>query len=1445
MSWRRTNYREMDVYSVPSLERAREDLSWLVSQLKLPYSMRESHSQSPLNVWEGEAGMMEHMTLHFPLPSKPGNVDLRHSESVACSRSGSSIHADLPAKQTLDTDEARGRKRKSTYDDQILLDYFEPLHHRISATPSVNVQPENLTSKNTSNFTQDVDVIVIDDDDDENDDYHDDGFVKNIKAAQEAEPPEPVHPSTSMNTHNKAVDKSLKTGEHNQITNTTVDNPCYLSVDEKSCMDSNSIDKTDKESVSSMSSRLLYDQTMPHRVSLTFSREEQTQLHSEVPSALSCMEIKIDFDTGHASLKPEPANSATCDVKGKDCTTSNVLDLTNSPENGPAKDLVKQQVAEAETTFALKTKLDEWSGSIQYIQSIFNELQMSLISGVEDYPEKFYQSWRQVCFLVECIHTDMEVERMALCPENTQIKFILSKNLIKQIGNFTAQKTCKKLEQMKTTLNSMRKALEALYVGNKTIFHEYNKKIKNDELKIKNPRLYSLNKHNRYLYYRRGKPLSLHLTPGISAGLYGKEERMLARYANWLLQVNALSRTRITAPSTKTSDNHNRLSEEAVRKPKLFSTGFTDNSGSRPLCSYSADQKYNSDTEIFTPQDHSSTRSSQAMFDGTGTTEVAGDDFQTHQVSSPYTGAAQLFDAKFEEWESTVKYIVNVVSLTRSEIYNSLKSVKPTISAEKQSKMNPMKRDLLHEKFRTLAGLCYITEHLYFQIELERMVMVPSSKSQGWLFSADLEFTLGKSASCSFTKRHKTLKKHLANSALIILKLFKDTDLKDSIKLFNKKVAKGGLKFKVLNLIHLEKSDRFAKLLSASGLKHMPTSQGFDQAFFSSEEKILQLPLKLTMLPIDFFFCKVIKFSETSQSRSGQDGLELCTEFQNLCRKWESLASEIKKKFEELDASLRALEKISPANNEADMASTNTENAHMSSMSTTPSTNTETACQSLIQAGLSLQSLSTLFVCLAFSLTNTTCHFTNTWKLSKNVTKMVRLSGTSKDKEICEQFKTLYNTLRELEKNCYQVFSRNIDVLVAYNKQVDRNRQVQLPRLISNLAIQIKILLHKESILKTTSKSIGWFNEKTVNINAPAATNVVPSLASESLIANRKDCIQPGAFENESTLALDVQEKLGVSTDKPMSPKSCMLPPASSRVQKVSCVGRDGALLSGDSQRRDIPRVSVSGSKEYEEPVVVSRVTRQSTKKAQELQGNREARMEAHACTMESEHSLKSPTTSNLNTKNIHSFVLAPDAELELGFKLKNCQDLMTTCLKGLETSAKVEAETVRLRDKQCCEHGCSGVPLLDTLNSALIRAGGDKPLGLRLYLLRIDIENLKECLVKTKDEMGSTVLPQPTHCKLIIDISASLSYLQSLLNSDSYDAYRYGCEDLSLVNEDALKSIGLSKQDVITVDFQVVELLLEFLVDDLIRVMIEKREIIQVFFPHAEGIRKERYESN
>ena len=1523
----------MDPYSIPSLEKARNDLKGRIAQLKLCYDLRDS--QPPLNMWEGEAGMMEHITINFPVPSMtvPSVTDCQElsesSKSDACSIASSSTYKKLLS-ANQEQDQVGDKQKRIPQIEKPPEYFFDSSGRLISATPRLNVQSKNFNINNTSNFTPDCDVIVIDDEDENGNDYDDSGRG-NRKAAHCSEHShQSVVPTASTSSSNKTAVKSHESSENHKRMNIKDNDLCSLSVNNESV-----VNKV-KESVSP--SRLLYDQSMPYRHYLKFNSGEQMDLTSEGPHAISRMEIKIDFDARHVSSSFDTKYAYTGNrasyMKEEDENTSKDADHLNlnSVASGDqlALDPALRLWAKADNMFP--AKIEEWAASVEYIQSIFNGLQMSLSSDhqvLEGYPERFYQSWRQVCFLIECIHADMEVLRMSMNPENTQRKFILTVDLIKQIGNLTARKTSKKFQQLKASLRSMRNALRAHYNCNKAIFKDYNKKVKNVELMIKTPGFPLLSQHKRYLHYQQNKPLILPMTPGLAAGLYGKEERMLDRYSNWLTQFNASSKGR----KLKTSPE-NRQPAEAMRKPEQSCTDLMEDTDFQGLCSLSSAQKNNSITHDSDLSDlvnsgriqTTDNRQDNANQEQNGTScETVRNDLETHQENESNTDAAELFNSKFLEWELREKYMRHLLQLTKGKITKTARSSKRcNLSTDKN--------------LRTLAELCYLIEHFYFQMESEKLVAEPKNKTNRWLFSAFFTSKLGQVANCSFSKRHQTIHSHLKKSVQIIDKLYQLNKVR--FRQFNRTVKHDDLKIRVPILAHLSKSNRLAKLIQTSETKSK--NQGFEEAFFSKEKNILQLPLMLTMQPIDLSLCQVIKFNEAFLKQPVQDRPKLYTEFQNLCQNLESLASEIESRFVELEAGadLRRMERISSTNIDCII---------------------ETTCKTLICAISPLQSLFTQFVCLVFSITDTSCYFTKRWRLFETVSKMV--GEKSKDIAMCEKLNMLFSTLKGLEKKCYQIFQRNINIIMIYNEQVDRKCKVQLPRLISDLSAQIKVLVSQGSIPAISSPSIASFQEKTVTLLDSIRSSTTPSSTcqesnqgqkdgskmgfSSSPIGNRDEYFLPsvsgnsyinsklnekdmpltflgkekakvGAESQESPLLPNAsglntksvhdisristsKDKVQVSAEAQENIVSGTSGPNKSNVQDIynisTCTGKDKVQVSAEAQGNvDSVTLTVSGtsgpSKSYVQDIPNSICTgKDKVQVAAETQENIDSGTvtvtgtfgpnksneqdipNISACTSNDEIQVSVKAQENIepaivsgaynaNAKNVQDiqsngevqvevFMLMPHSDSDPGFnfKLNNYQDLMINSLIDLELERTDHFHNTCLsdqylhesvRDADHCKCGCYGVPLISSLN---YRAAVDEPLWLRLYLLHIDIQNLKDCLIEAEAGMASCKIPQPTHCKLIVDVSATILYLQTVLNKESYNAYRYGCEDLSAISEEKLNMVGLCHHDVVTIDFQAVEMLLEFVNDDLNRIMIEKQKFILLFFPHAEESRKKRDE--
>ncbi|KAK3803449.1 hypothetical protein RRG08_027552 [Elysia crispata] len=1144
----------LDPYSIPSLEKARNDLKGRIAQLKLCYDLRDS--QPPLNMWEGEAGMMEHITINFPVPSMtvPSVADSQDlsesSKSDACCNASSSIYKNLLS-ANQEQDQVGDKQKRIPQIEKPPEYFFDSSGRLISATPRLNVQSKNFNINNTSNFTPDCDVIVIDDEDENSNDYDNRG-TGNRKAAHCSEHShQSVVPTASTSSSNKTAVKSHESSENRKRMNIKDNDLCSLSVNNESV-----VNKV-KESVSP--SRLLYDQPMPYRHYLKFNSGEQMDLTSEGPPAISRMEIKIDFDARLVSSSFDTKYAYTGNrasyMKEEDENTSKDADHLNlnSVASGDqlAVDPVLRQWAKADNMFP--AKFEEWAASVEYIQSIFNGLQMSLSSDhqvLEGYPERFYQSWRQVCFLIECIHADMEVLRMSMNPENTQRKFILTVDLIKQIGNLTARKTSKKFQQLKASLRSMRNALRAHYNCNKAIFKDYNKKVKNVELMIKTPGFPLLSQHKRYLHYQQNKPLILPMTPGLAAGLYGKEERMLDRYSNWLTQFNASSKGR----KLKTSPE-NRQPAEAMRKPEQSCTDLMEDTDFQGLCSLSSAQKNNSVTHDSDLSDLVSSGRIQttdncqdnANQEQNGTScETVRNDLETHQENESNTDAAELFNSKFLEWEL---------------------------------------RENFQEKTVTL-------------LDSIRSSTTPSSTCQ--------ESNQGQ---------------------------------KDGSKM------------------------------------------GFSSSPIGNRD--------------EFFLPSV----------SGD--------------------SYINSKLNEKDMSLTFLGK--------EKAKVGAESQESPLLPNASGLNT------------------------------------------KSVHDISRIS-TSKDK---------VQVSAEAQENIVSGTSgpNKSNVQDIYN--------------ISTCTGKDKVQVSAEAQGNVDSVTL------TVSGTSGPSKNYVQDIPNS--ICTGKDKVQ---------VAAETQENIDSGT--------------------VTVTGTFGP---NKSNEQDIPNISACTSndeiqvsvkaQENIEPAIVSGAYNANAKNVQDIQSNGEIQVEV--------------------------FMLMPHSDSDPGFnfKLNNYQDLMINSLIDLELERTDHFHNTCLSDQYLhesvtdadhCKCGCYGVPLISSLN---YRAAVDEPLWLRLYLLHIDIQNLKDCLIEAEAGMASCKIPQPTHCKLIVDVSATILYLQTVLNKESYNAYRYGCEDLSAISEEKLNMVGLCHHDVVTIDFQAVEMLLEFVNDDLNRIMIEKQKFILLFFPHAEESRKKRDESS
>ena len=207
-----------------------------------------------------------------------------------------------------------------------------------------------------------------------------------------------------------------------------------------------------------------------------------------------------------------------------------------SPKHQPLIDLVSGEDSSKASTLYM-TKVKEWKKVMKDIQNISDDLQDSSFTlkyqmCAQD-QETVCISWRRACFLMECLYADMEIERMALKPDTKKKLFSFPINIKKKIGKSRASKISKKFSSIKSALYLIQSIFRKLRSANKKLFRAYNKNVKSNELAIKAPILLSMNK-NRYLQYLQGKPLPLQMTPGLSAGLYGKDESVHDRYIKWL-----------------------------------------------------------------------------------------------------------------------------------------------------------------------------------------------------------------------------------------------------------------------------------------------------------------------------------------------------------------------------------------------------------------------------------------------------------------------------------------------------------------------------------------------------------------------------------------------------------------------------------------------------------------------------------------------------------------------------------------------------------------------------------------------------------------------------------------------------------------------------------------------------------------------------------------------
>ncbi|GFR98001.1 hypothetical protein ElyMa_004490700 [Elysia marginata] len=469
----------------------------------------------------------------------------------------------------------------------------------------------------------------------------------------------------------------------------------------------------------------------PKSSKTSLSDSQSNVLSMETDIAMINENVNVENGDLNAAIRP----TTSCTAAKKDqAEENNDTSFCNLPHSSISQerhylvDLARQDFTKAAALY--DAKLEDWIGIVRDIQRFYNELQTSMkpvnvICG--QYSEAVYRSWRQLCFFMECLYTEMEVERMALQPENKMSKFYFPRELQKYIKKSVAVRINKNFLHVKSEMHKIAKALKKLYNGNITFIWKYNQQLKEDQLKIAVPVLLLLHRQNRFFQLQQGKPLTSPMTPGLTAGLYGKEKSIQDRYLRWVQEPSKSAEKMITTyydsressfASTKQCPTIDKQSH-IIARSEAWQDHYTVQTNKSTVAALFSD--INFDCE-------------QAMSSLPDTTNSEQDAFKCHprainqlvtlqaSKANSAAAAAALFHDKFTEWEARNKTLDRLFE-------GSKKKLLPC----KNSKIDVIEFPV--EDLKMLAWLCNSIELLHYETELERMALRPNNKKRTWLFS--------------------------------------------------------------------------------------------------------------------------------------------------------------------------------------------------------------------------------------------------------------------------------------------------------------------------------------------------------------------------------------------------------------------------------------------------------------------------------------------------------------------------------------------------------------------------------------------------------------------------------------------------------------------------------------------------------------------------------------
>ncbi|GFO30208.1 hypothetical protein PoB_005671300 [Plakobranchus ocellatus] len=809
-----------------------------------------------------------------------------------------------------------------------------------------------------------------------------------------------------------------------------------------------------KSQFSNSSNSLLSFQALPSQSDTKLCRNKESSACPVSDAGESNKDSDLSY--GRSKVNSLATKSQVCKKKGNgeaknsntltsDCSDTSVTSTFHHPK----LDMAAQSGSDVEAFY--QNKIDEWKKVIKDIKVETNAIEMSLCAGDQvdgDDTEKVCETWRKVCFLVECLFIEMEITRMSLKPDNNSPKFSFPVNLKTKIGRKSASNIAKDFSAIKSALNLTKSTFLRLFRANKKIFRPYNKKIKSEDLKIRIPVVFLLNRCQRYQQYQQKLPLSDAMTPGLTAGLYGEGTSVHDHLTKWLVQLNKSSSNLSYEKST--SSGQLAVTRSEVKQPQ--------NEGNKSLVEDSQIME-SFETTIADKSDKILTKNNPGGLDlvTIGATHLVNDQVDqnisanelerqsffcqvqlaTSKAIEEGADVAALFDAKFKEWEKRQKYLGNVFPKVYKKIYymknNGQKEIK-----------------FPEEMARTLAELSYSIEYLHYQMELERMTLTPNSIRKQWLFSEAIASKLGKLKCKSFNRRYLTICRNLEKTRQTFATFYRS--YKNSIRCCNSNTKEGQLKIIVPVLVSLSKSGKFAEIVKAKTSKAVQKrfSPGLEAAFFGKQQILSQLSspeqdnllhtkpsssgIIETASSINLSHCHITRYDTASLRSCRKTAANLCTEFMNMYHDLRMQAAEVEHKLKKIDC-LFGFE---------------------CSKSTSQ---TAAFCQALMNEGLLIQSLYTKYVCA--KLSQRSHNRSAEWRFSLPVCDIL---GIVMKKRLSVQFIELYNILKRLGKTFNNICERNKNAICENNTQVEKKLCVQLPMPMQEISAKIIYLLKKGSI---------------------------------------------------------------------------------------------------------------------------------------------------------------------------------------------------------------------------------------------------------------------------------------------------------------------------------------------------------------------------------------------